>query len=668
MSENLTQLIQRIDFNQPIDELRKEFQESEALGRSDDDNKQAKSKETSTLANPTWPFESMLTRLKTALTEVCVMCDVLVIAREKKYMVFDAVNPKVPDTRPYVLMLTKKKSLSVSATQFFEGADRLRSCAGIPLKHTTLTSSGESSSQGSASQSIVPSNELSFYQELKEIRQNWRLKRQGNVIFGDLSDFRPIGHRFVGSSRFKVIKVNQTTAGPNSRALDVEISPDLEGRAYIQVSIIKDNEISLCDLTTSAKGRCYEPLKQRTWQEKLEAAQNVMFCYDLFSHLAKQAVQYQFFIPTTVAGNQIILALFPDVKLYLTLVHLTPNAKTPREETDGMRKLRNQHKAVFEHSLHQMFRDFYSNMLRKMQGLDIPPEAGPCAMDKQTLFELTRQESFLDKIVQQAQHLIMRQQTMEVIDNFATKIRDPLIISHWFCLNSPTSSIVRVDIVSHNNEILGRSHMLIYIGTRQRRVITRDCKNLLLGYEPDELRHLLVWQSCLHQFIASDKLSKLLGWYTLSLNYNVNVTRQDLSSTAFSLVICSSNCSHLISIKSGPQFGLAVNVAQFKEPPLASSMINNTLSSNGFSSNGGSVTGLRLSNGCSSVKTDRDAFENSLEFILTHTLPSGPESDGRLSRFQDLVDNFREVDWDLMQGKDFLTRLELLMAAFTDVN
>lgn len=655
MSENLTQLIQKIDFNQPIDELKEELEQT--CGDEGDDTSQKSHPPISSFTS--WPFDSMRTKLRIALTEICVLNDVLSIAKEKKYMVFDTINVRQSELSPIEGLMAKKRALQAASQILIDGASTLKfpnssNKPGAGLLSSEFWGPNESASSSQSN----PDETLNFYDELREMRQSWRLKRVGGSIIGDLSYFRPVGYRFTASSRFEVIKTSPTTRGPQKQALMVKVPSDLEGRAYIQVSIIKSNDISLVDLSTSAHGRLYGPAHDGTWQEKLEAAQNVLFCKELFRHLANQAVQHQFVIPTTVAGNQIILALFTDIKLYITLVHRTPDTKGSKEMSEGMKKLQLRHKSVFEHSLHQMLRDFYSNAFRRMQERDIPKKAGPYAMDKQTLTEVTRQELSLYKIVSQAQHLIMRQQTMEVIDTYATQIRDPLIISHWFCLNSPTTSIVRVDIVSKSNEILGRSHMLIYVGTRELRVITRDCKNLVLGYEPDELRYLLVWQSCLHQFIASDKLSKLLGWYTLVLNYSVNVTRQDVSSSAFSLVICSSNCSQLISVKSGPQFGLTVEVAQFKEPSNVSGAL-----ANGFHNSSPSSQQNRILQE-QNYRTNQP--EGSIESILNLGL-NGNSFEKPLNKLQDLIENFREVDWDKMQGRDFLTKLELLMAALTDL-
>ena len=42
------------------------------------------------------------------------------------------------------------------------------------------------------------------------------------------------------------------------------------------------------------------------WQQKLEAAQNVLFCKELFSQLAREAVHLRAPIPHMVVGNQIM--------------------------------------------------------------------------------------------------------------------------------------------------------------------------------------------------------------------------------------------------------------------------------------------------------------------------------------------------------------------------
>lgn len=587
MAENLTRLIQKIDFNQPIDELKAE------VDNLDDDKDQRPTTSHAAL----WPFESMRNKVRTALTEICVLHDLLLISKEKKYMVFDTVSAECEETRPIVQLLTKKKALQSAAEILKNGAETLKQ----PVHQ-------------------LDNQPLSFYDELLLMRQSWRLKRIGSNIIGDLS-YRTTGSRFYQYSssnqgRFEVIKNDPTQlqVGNIKQALRVKVPSELEGHAYIQVSIVKDGTI-LAEASSSSTTRCQDNLSNLTWQETLDNAQDVIFCKELFSQLAKEAVQYQFVIPTTVTGNQIVIALFPNVKLVINLIHFTPYSKSSAKLSDSMLKLKKDHRYVLEHSLHRILREFHASTSKKSQRIDGTKESGASASDKQTILDATKQESLIKQIVVQAQHQVLREQTIHVIDTFAKNIKDPIIVSHWFCLNSPNCSIVRVNIYSDNYESLGRTSMIIHIKARDLYATTRDGKTITLGYEPEELTHLLHWQTCLHQINTALSFSKLLGWVNLASNPNVGVCRDDGVTTAASLVISSANGEHMISLKLGPQFGLVVSVA-----------------------------------------SQRD-IDHSLQL-----------KDATSSKLENLVSEFREVDWDKMEGKSFLGKLELLIAVLTEYN
>jgi len=70
------------------------------------------------------------------------------------------------------------------------------------------------------------------------------------------------------------------------------------------------------------------------WQNKLAAAQNVIFCKEVFAQLAREAVQCRSSIPHVVIGNQIIPHLFPGVHLSISLCHNT-NKATASTATGG---------------------------------------------------------------------------------------------------------------------------------------------------------------------------------------------------------------------------------------------------------------------------------------------------------------------------------------------
>lgn len=52
------------------------------------------------------------------------------------------------------------------------------------------------------------------------------------------------------------------------------------------------------------------------WHLKLEAAQNVLLCKEIFAQLSREAVQIKSQIPHIVVKNQIISQPFPGIYLY----------------------------------------------------------------------------------------------------------------------------------------------------------------------------------------------------------------------------------------------------------------------------------------------------------------------------------------------------------------
>ncbi|CAG2123535.1 unnamed protein product, partial [Medioppia subpectinata] len=149
----------------------------------------------------------------------------------------------------------------------------------------------------------------------------------------------------------------QSTCGTGSRAsaLKVKVPSDLEGGSFFQVKTQKDNEV-IGDGEASIP---IPPVLQSNvdllWHQKLENAQNVLFNKELFAQLAREAVQLQLPIPTTVIGNQIIASLFPGVQLSIVLCHTTINGKIKHQKNSSLAipsKQDSPNKPVLEHSLH----------------------------------------------------------------------------------------------------------------------------------------------------------------------------------------------------------------------------------------------------------------------------------------------------------------------------
>jgi len=595
MSENLTKLAHKIDFGKDDKE------EQVASEGPVEDEKSDESKDASQLA--TRPWDSVRNKLKNALTEVCVLSDVLSITKQKHYMVLDPISQEAPDSRPIAQLLAKKKALQSAAQVLQVGAERLRTTQ-VEMNRTKPYAD--------------------FHLELLRLRQHWRLKKLGNTIVGDLS-YRTAGSRFWQGGTFEVSKSEESPVippdpvpTPSPRpygALKVTIPSELEGISYIQVTIQKDQG-TLC----SARLTIPNPPPTHTgadthWHQRLEAAQNVLFCKELFSQLAREAVQLEDPIPHMVVGNQITASLFPGIQLIIGLCHSSvQDKKTPSPPQKA------EHNHVLEHSLHQLLREaHHRNIHHPMPHpttatLGVSKKrrlAGPDAYDRHTLIKMVNLETLLEQIIRQAQHVVLRLRTMYVIDTLAKEFKDPLIMAHWNCLNNPTQSCVKVNIMTHGYETICRTALVVHVGHKTLKAICREGRVVHMSYEPQELRDLILCKIAQHQVNAVLSLSKLMSWQILSSSSHSGVGTVEPLGNAFTVSLASPNGDRVIALRYGAQTGVQVLVQSSPR---------------------------------------KDFYPSQLVKDL---------------RWENLGGNFREVRWDRMEGRSFVNKMELLMSSLT---
>jgi len=621
MSENLAKLAHKIDFSEEAD---MEVDEEEEEEDSD----------VNTFSQPVWPWESVRNKLRESLTELCVASDVLSISTKecgkdggggapKRYMVLDGpVQVEQTESKPFVLLLAMKKALEAPSKILIQGAEHLKNV------------------QNESKNTRAPDD---FHIELLRLRQNWRLKKVGNSILGDLS-YRTAGSQFKQSGVFEVTKADDVdtaapaaspaapatsssgvsqssvaTAGPAkfASALKVRVPSELEGIAYIQVMIQRDNE-QLVSATIGQFSGLPQSAENMHWKNKLEAAQNALFCKELFSQLAREAVQLQAPIPHMVVGSHIIASLFPDIQLTISLCH--SSAADGRKKSSGTAPpSRNDHSDVLEHSLFQL--------LRKVQASNINPdgpslstapigipkkrrEAGPEASDKHALLEMASSETLLEQIVRQAQHVVLRLRTIYVLDTLAREFKDPLITSHWSTLSSPTCSSVKVSIVSAGYDTIIKTQLVIHVGEKMQRVICKDGRVLNFSYEPQELRDFILCQLAQHQISGVQNLARVMGWQVLSSSSFLGCGAVEPLGSAAGCVLSNAKGSRFLAVRHSPQYNYTVFMAKAPNGTTMNSVIEN-------------------------------------------------------KKWENLPSSFKEVKLDKMDGKNLLGKVELLMASLS---
>ncbi|XP_028172045.1 mediator of RNA polymerase II transcription subunit 17 [Ostrinia nubilalis] len=609
MSENLARLAQKIDFSKSEDEfcnIKKEG-ESSSDAKADDDSKDAG------YQSSQWPWDSVRNKLRNALTEVCVLADVLNIAKEKRYMVLDPVQPEQADNRPMVQVYGRKKALGAAAAVLLAGVERLR-----------------------ASESVrISRNMPDFHIDLLRLRQNWRLKKVSNTIVGDLS-YRTAGSKFSQTGVFEVTKapeeqmmaaMSMNAAGPAPSALRVAVPPELQGVAFISVLCQKEQEDVVTATLSSSALNCPGTLPgdgaELHWQQKLEAAQNVLFCKELFARLAAEAVQLDASIPHMVVGNQIMATVLPGIQLLIGLCHNNGQNNT-NNGTEGVKPEgaagKSDHDHVLEHSLHQLLRavhhaNTHHPFPHPATGPLGPSKrrclAGPMAADRHELLEMSREQSLLEQIIQQAQHFFMRRRSEYVLDTIAKEVKDPLIVSHWNALNSPTQSCVKINIMAYGYDVVCRTSLVVHVGEKTLKCICRDGRVRHLSYELQELRDLIYCQICQHQMTAVQAVGRCMGWQLLASSSHLGSGPVEPLGNASSCLLASPNGDRMIAIRCEPSVGIQVFIAQSPR---------------------------------------KDFFSSELV---------------QDKKWENLGGAFKEIKLDKMEGKNFLNKMELLMACLS---
>ncbi|NXH82668.1 MED17 polymerase, partial [Edolisoma coerulescens] len=298
----------------------------------------------------------------------------------------------------------KKKSLAGAAQILLKGAERLSK---------------------SVAENQENKRQRDFNSELLRLRQHWKLRKVGDKILGDLS-YRSAGSLFLHHGTFEVIKntdIDLDKKIPEDYCpLDVQIPSDLEGSAYIKVSIQKQAP-DIGDLGTVNLFK--RPLPKSKpgsphWQTKLETAQNVLLCKEIFAQLSREAVQIKSQIPHIVVKNQIISQPFPGLKdTYKWGEAKYEKLSLKCCQIDEVKKLH------FLRYMCNLLPSFYNCWLlqchKQTLSSTVMPHpasapfghkrmrlAGPQAFDKNEISSLQSNEGLLEKIIKQAKHIFLR--------------------------------------------------------------------------------------------------------------------------------------------------------------------------------------------------------------------------------------------------------------------
>ena len=274
-----------------------------------------------------WMWETVHSKLRIAVSEVCVMLDVLECLHRKKYLVLDPIQQNPEPSKQTVQMLGSRKCLASAGATVQKGARALRT-----KKNETVPNVAALANGGVSMKPVLEKSNDEYYVQLMHLRQYWRVKKTGMQVTGDVT-YRSAGSMFWHPGLFEVKASHDVgaaagggggttngttdTGGDDSRKLVVNVNTDLQQRSSLTVEI-KDNSLS-----DPWHARTEIPLWKKNetafdWENDLQLAQAHIFNLEIFSLLSNDAFQGSY-NNIHVLDERISCRLLQDVEV--SIVH-----------------------------------------------------------------------------------------------------------------------------------------------------------------------------------------------------------------------------------------------------------------------------------------------------------------------------------------------------------
>ncbi|VDD88587.1 unnamed protein product [Enterobius vermicularis] len=377
--------------------------------------------------------------------------------------------------------------------------------------------------------SVAETEKEMFFDELKKVRENWRVRKTGDFVYGDIG-YSIFGNKYDQKEMFDILRrsrsaITDVQGVQRQSCLQVRIPADLVRRSTLAVSIESDDIDSQKDLFALPENDLdyakidLEKAKEIYWEKALQWGQESLICRDIFRKLCNDAVLLKGRL-AVVRGNVLIVSLFDDLLLRIELRNY------PFEEG----KLPVVGDPYLNRSLRQLFvLDQCTRWLRHQSFVTMPLTQlhesldlrGPDAMAKNEIeARLGKRKDILIRFIDLAAHYVLQSRAALALEKFILRVSDPQVTWKWL-RSTPFQSSIILTAVNRNYDHPGKFTFYIridadsfYITTKegQRMDCWRDENMLISGVE------VLVCNFMLNS--VAHVATKLWQWQVLHANLN----------------------------------------------------------------------------------------------------------------------------------------------------
>ncbi|CAB3396696.1 unnamed protein product [Caenorhabditis bovis] len=283
------------------------------------------------------PWSGVAKSLIESLQQLNVLLDDLTVIKATDYMkpltILDPVTeldqtieiPRLIHFSRGAQWMWKRRALQ-EAAQVLDTAHKMRQKA-----HTNI---------GLSDDYLAHLHRTKFFEELRRMRDTWRVRKTNDRIVGDLS-YNIFGTKYQNNAMFEISRKTPAKIGPfdTFSVIEVSVPKDLQVRSALYVSIIRDDITSgnpfssLEDEDFKYTQRDEEKIKMLKWEDSLKWAQNTLLCREAFDRLCKDAIKMRDRL-SIIRDNVLLISLYDDYLLRIELKYYPFENGELKEEGD----------------------------------------------------------------------------------------------------------------------------------------------------------------------------------------------------------------------------------------------------------------------------------------------------------------------------------------------
>ncbi|CAD6193906.1 unnamed protein product [Caenorhabditis auriculariae] len=495
------------------------------------------------------PWHLVAKNLHESLQQLNILLDNMSIMRSTDYMKpLTVLDPASQESGPEQLAVMK-------ATQWIWKRRALHEASAVLDKANTQRNRA-AVHMGLSDDYVSHVQRSRFFDELKEMRDVWRVRKTADHIYGDLG-YHIFGAKYEPGALFDITRraIPSTVEGLNEKSvLEVSVPKDLTRRATLSVTIVKDDVTSetlygsLDDARFEYMNIDPEAVKDIHWKHSLKWAQNTLICRDTFYELCSDAVKLRSRL-SIVRDNVLLIALFEDYLLRVELkYHPFKEGELPMEgDVFLTRVLRN-----------LIVSQECTRWLRPQMFVPLPitnlPEDLDCRGSKAyTQAEIedrsVKPKLTLETLIDIAGHYKLVQMALKVIETYSLGIGDDVYLQHrWSGVGFTRSQLVITFITKDTDVLANKSYNFIIITHNNISVYTKENQKVDCNRDAKQLEYCLKHLACVHSLTSIVSIAKT-AWQSrcqvMASNVNATNSRHMPSPT---LVLVNSSANRVVMI------------------------------------------------------------------------------------------------------------------------